>query len=264
MAIRSAEINVMVSSAIKVARALARDFGELEQLQTSRSASAEFMNRSFNNGAWILQDTLGNARPKRKIMMAGSGSQDLDKTGELWLANPICGKTNFSHGIPHFAVSIAHIQHQEALATVVYDSIHDDLYWAEKGIGAFRNDRRIRVSQRRRILDAVVGNYEIDKNDKNIHKYQNCITQNAGILRILGSTSLDLAYVAAGWLDGFWSSTATPADVMSGALLVQEAGGFASGIIGTGRPSKGPGILASNGHLQSELASLFRQTEHAD
>lgn len=264
MTIRSAEINVMVTSAIKVARALARDFGELEQLQTSQSATAEFMNRSFNNGAWILKDTLGNARPNRKIMMAGSDSHKLDKASELWLANPICGQTNFSHGIPHFAVSIAHIQRQEALATVVYDSIHDDLYWAEKGIGAFRNDRRIRVSQRRKIADTIVGNYEIDENDKNIHRYQNCITEHSGIIRMLGSTSLDLAYVAAGCLDGFWSSTATPADVMSGALLVQEAGGFTSGIFGTGRPSKGPGILASNGHLQAEFASLFRQTEHAD
>jgi len=259
MAVRSAEINVMAASAVKVARALARDFIELEQLQASKAGSANFTDRSFNNGAGIMQETLIKARPERKVHMSGASTLELDKNDDLWLANPICGYVNFSRGIPHFSVAITHIQRQAALSTVIYDSVHNDLYWAEKGIGAYRNDRRIRVSQRRNLRDTIVGNYETNMGDTNIYKYQKSVTKQALNVRMLGSISLDLAYVAAGWLDGFWSLTAAPYDVIGGGLLVQEAGGFASGIFGTGRPGKGPGILASNAHLQGEFSALFRK-----
>ena len=155
----------MVTSATKVARALTRDFGEIEQLQTSRAGSAEFTERAFNYGSSVLKENLAKAHPERDVLLAGVGNAQLGKINEFWVANPICGRINFSHGIPHFAVTIAHVRAKETLAAVVYDSVHDDLYWAEKGIGAYRNDRRIRVSERRQIKDTVIGNHEESIND---------------------------------------------------------------------------------------------------
>ena len=259
MAIRSAEINVMVTCATKVARALTRDFGEIEQLQTSRAGSTEFTERSFDHGVWTLNENLTKARPERNVLLTGSTSGELTESREVWLANPISGRTNFSHGIPHFAVTIALARGQETLAAVIYDSVHDDLYWAEKGVGAYRNDRRIRVSERDRIDSAVIGNFEADNSEPFVHKARSAVAQQTNDIRVLGSIALDLAYVAAGWLDGFWSLSATPADCASGALLVQEAGGFASGLSGTGNPTKGIGILAANGHLHATLGALLRE-----
>ena len=261
MAIRSAEINVMVTSATKVARALTRDFGEIEQLQTSRAGSTEFTERAFNYGTSVLKETLAKARPDRDVLLAGVANPRLDKTSELWIANPICGRANFSHGIPHFAVTVAHVREQETLATVIYDSVHDDLYWAEKGIGAYRNDRRIRVSERRQVEDTMVGNYEVINSDPCVHQAQSTLAQHAGGVRVLGSIALDLAYVAAGRLDGFWSLSAVPSDCASGALLVQEAGGFASGMSGTSKPTESAGILAANGRLHARLGALLRQVQ---
>ena len=261
MAVRSPEINVMVTSATKVARALTRDFGEIEQLQTSRAGSAEFTERAFNYGSSLLKENLAKAHPERDVLLAGVGNSQFKNTGELWVANPICGRINFSHGIPHFAVTIAHVRAKEALATVVYDSVHDDLYWAEKGIGAYRNDRRIRVSERRQIKDTVIGNHEENSNDPFAQQARSNLAQHAGDIRILGSIALDLAYVAAGSLDGFWSLSALAPDCVSGALLVQEAGGFASGLSGTSKPSEGNGILAANGRLHATLGALLRQAQ---
>ena len=261
MAIRSPETNVMVTSATKVARALTRDFGEIEQLQTSRAGSAEFTERAFNYGSSVLKENLAKAHPERDVLLAGVGNGQLGKTNELWVANPICGRINFSHGIPHFAVTIAHVRAKETLAAVVYDSVHDDLYWAEKGIGAYRNDRRIRVSERRQIKDTVIGNHEESINDPYVQQARGNLAQHAGDVRVLGSIALDLAYVAAGSLDGFWSLSALPPDCVSGALLVQEAGGFASGLSGTNKPTEGNGILAANNRLHATLGAILRQSQ---
>ena len=249
----------MVTSATKVARALTRDFGEIEQLQTSRAGSAEFTERAFNYGSSLLKESLAKAHPERDVLLAGVGNSQFKNTGELWVANPICGRINFSHGIPHFAVTIAHVRAKETLATVVYDSVHDDLYWAEKGIGAYRNDRRIRVSERRQIKDTVIGNHEENNNDPFAQHARSNLAQHDGDIRILGSITLDLAHVAAGSLDGFWSLSALAPDCVSGALLVQEAGGFASGLSGTSKPSEVYLFLAENGLLHATLGALLRQ-----
>ena len=161
MAVRSPVINVMVTAATKVARALNRDFGEIEQLQTSRSGSWDFTNRSFQYGARILRETLSKARPGSLVNIPGSSAEEPNNAAsELWIANPISGKTNFAHGIPHFAVSIAYVTNSETKSAVIYDFINDNLYWAEKGAGAYRNDRRIRVSKRYNVPDLVIGNFE--------------------------------------------------------------------------------------------------------
>ena len=261
MTIRSPETNVMVTSATKVARALTRDFGEIEQLQTSRAGSAEFTERAFNHGSSLLKETLAKAHSEREVFIAGVSNSQLNHTGELWIANPICGRVNFSHGIPHFADTIAHVRANETLATVVYDSVHDDLYWAEKGIGAYRNDRRIRVSERRQIKDSVIGNHEENNNEPCVQLARGNLARQARDVRVLGSIALELAYVAAGSLDGFWSLTALPPDCVCGALLVREAGGFASGLSGTSKPLEGNGILAANGHLHATLGALLRQAQ---
>ena len=258
MAIRSSAINVMVTAATKVARALNRDFGEIEQLQTSRSGSWDFTNRSFQHGARILVDSLTNARPKSQTNIAGSPSALSNQSTELWLANPISGKTNFAHGIPHFAVSIAYVVGLQTKSAVVYDFINDNLYWAEKGDGAYRNDRRIRVSKRHNPEDLVVGNFEEQSNLSQCEATRTNLAQAGGDIRILGSLALDLAFVASGVFDGFWSLSAEPSEVCSGQLLITEAGGLTSvGISDSAKGVSDSGILASNGEATPSLTSIL-------
>ena len=258
MAVRSPAINVMVTAATKVARALNRDFGEIEQLQTSRSGSWDFTNRSFQHGARILLDSLTNARPKSQTTIAGSPAATPSQSTELWMANPISGKTNFAHGIPHFAVSIAYVVGLQTKSAIVYDFINDNLYWAEKGDGAYRNDRRIRVSKRQNMGDLVIGNLEAESNSGGCETARANLARAGGDVRILGSLALDLAFVASGVFDGFWSLSAQPSEFCSGQLLIAEAGGFTSvGISNNQKDVAGSGILASNGVVNTSLTNIL-------
>ena len=258
MAVRSPAINVMVTAATKVARALNRDFGEIEQLQTSRSGSWDFTNRSFQHGARILLDSLTNARPKSQTTIAGSPAATPSQSTELWMANPISGKTNFAHGIPHFAVSIAYVVGLQTKSAIVYDFINDNLYWAEKGDGAYRNDRRIRVSKRQNLEDLVIGNFEAESNSGGCETARANLARAGGDVRILGSLALDLAFVASGVFDGFWSLSAQPSEFCSGQLLIAEAGGFTSvGISDNPKDVSDSGILASNGVVNTSLTNIL-------
>lgn len=254
MAVRSSEINVMVAAATKVARALNRDFGEIEQLQTSRSGSWDFTNHSFQHGARILIESLTNARPGSQTIIAGNAQLTSDLPSETWMVSPISGKLNFSHGIPHFAVTIAYVSGSKTKSAVIYDFMHDNLYWAEKGAGAYRNDRRIRVSKRQNLEDLVIGNFEDQATDRK----RVSVTEVGGNVRVLGSVALDLALVASGVFDGFWSFTALPAEFYAGQLLVAEAGGLTNvGIAKTGEVLPALGILASNEKANGKLSKLI-------
>ena len=259
MAVRSPEINVMVTAATKVARALNRDFGEIEQLQTSRSGRWDFTNRSFQYGARILREILSKARPGSQVNIPGSSVEEPDHgVSELWIANPISGKTNFAHGIPHFAVSIAYVTNSEAKSAVVYDFINDNLYWAEKGAGAYRNDRRIRVSKRYIVPDVVIGNFEDQYNADRCHAARASVAKSGSSIRILGSPALDLAFVASGVFAGFWSFSAKSAELSSGQLLIGEAGGLSqTGISGNAASGATSGIAASNGQNNAKLMEIL-------
>ncbi len=260
MAPRSATINVMARAAEKAGRMLIRDFGEVEQLQVSRKGPADFVSTADMKAEKALRAELQKARPDYGFLMEESGGSEGRDRGTRWIVDPLDGTTNFLHGLPHWAVSVALEREGEIVAGVVYEPVRDELFWAEKGQGAFLNTQRLRVSERRRLEDAVVATGMPFKGRGDhpafLAQLAAVMTEVAGVRRF-GAASLDLAYVAAGRYDGFWETGLCPWDVAAGMILVSEAGGFATEIGGGRNPLNGPDILAANSHLHRPLSKLL-------
>ena len=264
MATRSALINVMVRAAEKAGRALVRDFGEVEQLQVSRKGPSDFVSNADMKAEKTLREELQKARPDFGFLLEEAGASKGRDDTTRWIVDPLDGTTNFLHGLPHWAISIAVEKNGEIVAGVVYEPVHDEMFWAEKGGGAFLNHQRLRVSERRRLEDSVVATGIPFKGRPGHKKFlaeaEAVMAEVAGIRR-WGAASLDLAYVAAGRYDGYWERGLSPWDVAAGVLLVTEAGGFV-GEIGGGRdPVHGGTILATNTHLNMPLAKMLRSVE---
>ena len=262
MATRSATINVMIKAADKAARRLKRDFGEVENLQVSRKGPADFVSAADLRAEKILREELGRARPGYGFLMEESGKKAAsDPSGRCWVVDPLDGTTNFLHGLPHFAVSIALQEGSEILAGVVYDPIKEDLFYAEKGGGAFLNDRRMRVSSRRALDSALIATglpFKGRDQDSGLSaELAAVMTETAGVRR-WGAAALDLAYVAAGRYDGFWERGLQAWDVAAGLLLVREAGGFVTDIGGGTFTFESEEVLATNDNLHQPLVRLLR------
>ncbi|MGP1395629.1 MAG: inositol monophosphatase family protein [Inquilinaceae bacterium] len=261
MAARSPVINVMVKAAHKAARTLVRDFGEVEQLQVSRKGPADFVSTADHKAERALRDELARARPGYGFLMEESGSHAGTDPDRRWIVDPLDGTTNFLHGIPHFAISIGMQQAGEMVAGVVFNPITNELYWAEKGQGAFLNDRRLRVSGRRRMADAVLGTGAPFLGRGDVPQFQAelgaLLPEIAGVRRF-GSAALDLAYVAAGRFDGFWETGLHAWDVAAGIVLVREAGGYVTEIGGGHHPLTAGSILAANSHLHLQIGKALR------
>ncbi len=183
-----------------------------------------------------------------------------------WIVDPLDGTTNFLHGIPQWAISIALERDGEIIAGMVYEPIRDEAFWAEKGVGAFVNDRRLRVSARRQLGDAVIGT-GIPFRERGDHpaylKTLAAVMATTSGVRRPGSAALDLAYVAAGRFDGFWEFGLQPWDIAAGILLVREAGGYVSDIEGGADMLKNGNVLAANDHLHAPLAKLLKEARHS-
>ena len=262
MAVRSALIHVMAAAALKAARGLIRDFGEVEQLQVSIKGPGEFVSNADLKTERILRTELQRARPGYGFLMEESGAAAGSDPRHRWIVDPLDGTTNFLHGIPFFAISIALERDGEIVAGVVYEPIRDEMFWAEKGIGAYVNERRLRVSSRRRLADAVIGTGMpfLEKGDHRAYlaTLAPVMAATSGVRRI-GAASLDLAYVAAGRLDGFWEFGLSPWDIAAGLLLVREAGGYATDFAGAhGLPASGD-VLAANDQLHPALMQLMTE-----
>ncbi|WP_448190557.1 inositol monophosphatase family protein [Azospirillum sp. sgz301742] len=264
MATRSALINVMVRAAEKAGRALVRDFGEVEQLQVSRKGPADFVSAADMKAEKTLREELQKVRPEYGFLMEESGTSKGKDDTTRWIVDPLDGTTNFLHGLPHWAISIAVEKAGEIVAGVVYEPVHDQMFWAEKGAGAFLNHQRLRVSARRKLEDSVLATGIPFKGRPGHQQFlaeaEKVMTEVAGIRRF-GAASLDLAYVAAGRYDGYWERGLSPWDVAAGVLLVTEAGGFVGEIGGGRNPVYGGTILAANSHLNLPLATLLRGVE---
>ncbi|MEI6985707.1 MAG: inositol monophosphatase family protein [Rhodospirillaceae bacterium] len=260
MAPRSATINVMVRAAEKAGRLLIRDFGEVEQLQVSRKGPADFVSTADLKAEKALRAELSRARPDFGFLMEEAGAFEGKDKSARWIVDPLDGTTNFLHGLPHWAVSIGLERDGEIIAGVVYEPVRDEMFWAEKGQGAFLNAQRLRVSERRRMDDAVVATGMPFKGRGDhppfLRQLAAVMDETAGVRRF-GAAALDLAYVAAGRFDGFWESGLCPWDVAAGILLVSEAGGFVTEINGGRNPLNGPTILAANSHLHRPLSKLL-------
>ena len=256
----SATINVMQAAARKAARGLIRDFGEVENLQVSRKGPADYVTEADRRAERILRAELAKARPGFGLLMEESGETEGEDTRRRWIVDPLDGTTNFLHGIPHFAISIGLEEDGAMVAGVVYEPLRDELFWAEKGVGCYLNRRRLRVSSRRRLSEAVLATGIPFKGRAGKHAFlatvESAIDNTAGIRR-LGSAALDLAYVAAGRYDGFWEFGLSPWDVAAGIVLVREAGGFVTDIAGRPAAIGGGSILAANDRLHGAVRQML-------
>jgi len=260
---RSALINVMIAAAQKAARKLNRDFGEVENLQVSKKGPADFVSNADKTAENTLRYALEKARPDYCFLLEESGEITRQDTSNRWIIDPLDGTTNFLHGIPHFAISIALERDSELFAGVVYEPVFDQMFWAEKGQGAYLNDRRIRVSARTDMEEALFATGIPFKGARDhplfLKQLQAVMAVSSGVRRF-GSAALDLAYVAAGRYDGFWETGLQPWDTAAGIVLVRESGGYVSDSTGGNDMMKNGNIIAANDRLHTSLHKLLRDS----
>lgn len=255
----------MLKAADKAARRLKRDFGEVENLQVSKKGPADFVSVADHKAEEILRQELGRARPDYGFLMEESGASPAAEggSGRRWIVDPLDGTSNFLHGLPHFAISIAVEESGDILAGVIHDPVKDEIFYAEKGQGAYLNDRRIRVSGRRKLEEALIatGTPFKGKGDRPgfLAEIDAVMAETAGVRR-WGAAALDLAYVAAGRYEGYWERALSPWDVAAGAILVREAGGYVTGIGGEAFRMEADDILAANDALHPILWNLLKKS----
>ncbi|PZN59167.1 MAG: inositol monophosphatase [Proteobacteria bacterium] len=253
---RSALINVMVQAAMKAGRSLVRDFGEVQNLQVSVKGPGDYVSQADRKAEEIIHAELSRARPGYAFLMEERGSVAGEDDQHRWIVDPLDGTTNFLHGIPVFAISIALERQGQIVAGVVYNPAMDELYTAERGGGAYLNDRRLRVAARSRLSDAVIGcglpHLGRGHHGNFLIELRNVMGEVSGVRR-MGSASLDLAYVAAGRFDGFWERGLSPWDIAAGILLIREAGGFVSDMKGGQAMLEDGSIIAGNEPIHRAL-----------
>lgn len=265
---RTPLINVMARAAEKAARSLKRDFGEVENLQVSRKGPADFVSTADLQAQKILREELGKARPGFGFLMEEKdGAADTSGKAERWIVDPLDGTTNFLHGVPRWCISIAAERDGEIIAGLTYDAIANEMYWAEKGLGAYCNERRLRVSARSDLSEcllATVSPFEGDpaRAPAKIAQLRAVVSLSAGG-RYVGSAALDFAYVAAGRFDGCWKAGLGPWDVAAGVVLVKEAGGFVSPLHEGQNPVSSGSVIASNAAIHGKLTELLKKASGA-
>ena len=262
---RSALLNVMVQAALKAGRRLSRDFGELENLQVSRKGPGDFVSNADLQAENIIREELRKGRPNFGFLMEESGEEKGIDNSHRWIVDPLDGTTNFLHGIPMFAISIA-LQHEDRIiAGVIYNPATDDLFTAERGRGAFHNDRRMRVANRDDFHDCVIAT-GVPHLGRGQHKpylkqLETVMAEVSGIRR-MGAASLDLAYVASGRFDGYWEEYINAWDMAAGILMVREAGGFVTDITGGEKMLESGGIIAGNETVRRHLQHNLKKAQH--
>jgi len=257
----SALLNVMIAAARKAGRALKRDFGEIEKLQVSMKGPANFVSAADRRAEETLYAELSKARPGYGFLGEEGGAREgADKT-HTWIVDPLDGTTNFLHGIPQFCISIGLERDGAVVAGVIYNPANEELFVAERGKGAFLNDQRIRVAARKRLADSVIacGLPHLGRGNLALgHKETVAVQEKVAGLRRFGAAALDLAWVAAGRLDGYWERDLQPWDMAAGLLMVREAGGYVSDCDGADQAMAKGHIVAANETIQKELLRLLK------
>jgi myo-inositol-1(or 4)-monophosphatase len=259
-------LNVMIAAARKTARALKRDFGELEKLQVSLKGPANFVSSADRRAEETLYQELGRARPGYGFLGEEGGEREGADKSHRWIVDPLDGTTNFLHGIPQFAISIALEREGAVIAGLVYNPANEEMFIAEKGKGAFMNEQRIRVAGRKRLGESVIacGLPHVGHGDIALgRKETGAVQEQVAGLRRFGSAALDLAWVAAGRLDGYWERDIKPWDIAAGLILLREAGGFVSDCDGGEDMFAKGQILAGNDAIHKELLGVLKAAGRA-
>ena len=269
----SPHMHVMQAAARKAGRRLLHDFNEVEQLQVSVKAPSDFVSQADLRAEATLREELSKARPGYSFLMEESGASGSENWAWQWVVDPLDGTTNFLHGIPHWAISIGLERRlpdgeSEIAAGLIYSPATDEMYWAERGGGAWVNDRRLRVAGRRELKDSVLATGIPFASAAVSHRLAFARTLGqlmpviAGIRRF-GAAALDLAWVASGRFDGYWELGIKAWDMSAGLLLVREAGGFATEPDGDGDPRRSGDVVAANPHLHPRLCEVVADGQRA-
>jgi len=257
-------LNVMSAAAIKAGKGLLRDFGEVDQLQVSRKGTANFVTQSDIRTEKLLHQELKKARPDYGFLMEEGGEIAGKDAQHRWIIDPLDGTTNFIHAIPYFCISIG-LEKRDAygnsaiIAGVIFDPIHNELFSAEKGHGALLNGRRLAVSTRDSLMEAMVvtGSLRSTKGDAETFALFDAVMKSGAITRDFGASALDLANIAAGRIDACRMHTIQPWDIAAGMLLIQEAGGIITEPDGAPATIYSRQLLASNRHLHAPMQKLL-------
>ena len=260
MRLESPQINLIIKACMKASRSLIRDFGEIENLQVSTKGPGDFVTSADKRTEKILIDELQKAHPDYGIVTEESGVINKSNLKNRWIIDPIDGTMNFLNGIPQFAISVGYEEEGEVKSGVIFNPIMNEMFCAEKGNGAFLNNSRIRVSNKKNIKDALLvtgGPKGVSKiKDKIFSEYIN-VSQNVSNVRKFGSAALDIAYVACGRFDGYWQREINYWDIAAGVILVKESGGFIESINGDNFDNDRVDIIASNSKIHKELKNFL-------
>lgn len=264
MVSHSGLLTVMDRAARKAGAKLRRDFSEVQHLQVSRKGPADFVSKADQRAERTLYDELLHARPDWGFLLEEAGEIPGDPNKPRWIIDPLDGTSNFLHGLPHFAISIAVEEpmangKREITTGLVYQPLTDESFWAEKGRGAWLQDQRLRVSARRDLSEALIATGIPFMGHGDFAQWTRifgAVAPNVAGIRRYGAASLDLAWVAAGRFDGYWEADLQPWDVAAGMLLIREAGGFVTDFRGGDRAMERSEFLAGNDAMHSKLHKL--------
>ena len=260
MRLNSPQINLIVKACTKASRSLIRDFGEIENLQVSAKGPGDFVTSADKRTEKILIDELQKAHPEFGIVTEETGFINKSNTKNRWIIDPIDGTMNFMNGIPQFAISVGYEEENDLKCGVIFNPILNEMFYAEKGNGAYLNNTRIRVSNKKKISDALVvtgGPKGVSKIKEKIFSEYINVSNNVSNVRKFGSAALDMAYVACGRFDGYWQRELNYWDIAAGVIILKEAGGFVDFFeLNDNFPLK-KNILATNSNIHEQLKQLI-------
>ena len=264
MRLNSPQINLITRACMKAARSLIRDFGELENLQVSTKGPGDFVSSADKRTEKIIIDELQKAHPEYGIITEETGIINKSNIKNRWIIDPIDGTMNFLNGVPQFAISVGYEEDNEIKCGVIFNPITNEMFCAEKGNGAYLNNSRIRVSNKKKLKDALIvtggPNGASKIKDKIFSEYIN-ISNEVSNVRKFGSAALDMAYVACGRFDGYWQRELNYWDIAAGIVILKEAGGFVDFFEDNPNLPLKKNILASNSNIHDELRELINKKD---
>ena len=257
MRINSPKMNIIHKACMKASRSLIRDFGELEKLQVSSKGPGDFVSAADKKSEKIIIEELSKAHPDYGILSEESGEINKENKEKRWIIDPIDGTSNFLNGIPQFAISVAYEEQGKIICGMIFDPIKNEMFFAERGSGAFLNNSRIRVSNKKSLKESMLvtgGPRRSSKKRERIFKEYNNISNIVDIpIRKFGSAALDLANVACGRFDGFWQWELSYWDIAAGLIIIEESGGFVDFLEKDEKALVKKNIIATNSKIHQEL-----------